>query len=599
MKKQQKIKTPEALLPEGVVVRDDWRAFLHERWNEIRTDVEDFDLVQFGRDNISDVLYQVPQLQPLLERLTSVECDPTDNGRVTQGVQDQAGWQYIELPRNYTLYKGMDSYVTPDEEKRYFREKTEPLPYWLGDQMLATRYAALQNGGLHAYRAKQPLKLLVWNDNNIERLYSMLCCCDRERAGGPEKLYSHLRQMFHIGFGIGIEPYKRLKYVYPQYDYIPISPVVQRGGFYCKLSDSGLSYYYKKFYLHKLLFRWWILPVVEQLGLHGVYGPQHYNPLVTGGIWFQEFIISDYARYMRRATEDPLDWCNYVSLLDFRMPDDGFIITGGGAAKNHNHRMMKWYLEQLEGESLVVPVEKPDGPVVVSINVHNFRPIKENGNTVEAAILGMLRMAEQQHASLVVMCEVSFEHIPIIKSHMHQYGYFSLSRLPSNTTTIVMSRVACSMEPPVQISDGEHPEIRVARWTTPVVVDGLRICATHLSIGINPYLAINQPREPEIRRINSSYRMAELDRIAALKPDVIIGDLNFIPSDPEFHHLKKLGYRTGLVDSTTPFGTQVDYAWYRRGGARIHTLPYHWSDHKPIVLTLTGLHDRITAATRG
>lgn len=592
----QKPRQPEDLIPLGVPVQDSWRDFLHLRWNEIRTDVEDFDLLAFGRDNISAVLFDIPQLKPLLDRLLSPDCDPTDLGRVTQPAVERDGWQYIDLPKGYPMYKGMDSYVTPEEEARYFERQTEEVPYWLGDQLLATRYAALQNGGVHAYEAKQPIKLLVWNDRNLERIYRILCDFDQRTNGGPQGLYGNLRKMFQIGFGIDIDPYKRLKYIYPTDKYIPLSQVVYRGGFYCDhLDDSGLSYYYKKFYLHRLLFRWWILPLVEQLGMHGVYGPQHYNPLVGGGIWFQEFIVADYARYMHRAPDNPLDWCSYKGLLDFPMPDDGFIVTGNASAKNHDHRMIKWYLEQesLEGET--TPLEKPEGSHrILSINVHNFRAIKENGNTPEMAVEGMLRMADSQGADLVVMCEVSFSHLDILKARMHQYGYWGLSRLPDNTTTLVMTRVAATFEPPVKISEGDHPEIRVPRWATCFQAWDVRFCATHLSIGVNPYIAANQPRVDEIRKLNSRWRIAELDNILKLKPDVIIGDLNFVPEDPEFRHLIKKGYVTQQVDSTTPFGTQVDYAWVRSGSTisksyQINTLPYHWSDHKPIVLTFSNV----------
>jgi endonuclease/exonuclease/phosphatase family metal-dependent hydrolase len=582
-----KPQNPDDFFPKDISVQEDFRRMVHEHWPEIKPDYEDLEELDFSRESVSDVLLEIAVLKPYLERLLSSKCDDTGEGKIVQSSKQYRGYDYITVPAGHELYKGMNSYVTIEEEERFFGKQTEPIPGWLGHKALAIKFAASQNGGVHSYRSKQELKYLVWNNNNIERMYAILCDIEKRRKG----VYTVLKKAFQISIGIDIDPYRRLKAIYWYFDFIPLSPIVQSGTYYCGLTDTGISYYYKKFYMHKVLFRYWILPFVEQLGLHGVWGPQHYCPMIVGGQWIQEFIIGDYARYFMRTPSNPVDWQSYKDKLDFKMPTDGFITSPGMGSKNHNHRLMKWYLKMQDKSKTTKPYQRPkNSTVVVSLNVHNFVPIKINGSSEEQSVVEMLKLAKHTDADVVVLCEVGLRHIKFLKKHMYQYGYWNHSRLPENTTTMVLSRVKVEFGQPFRISEGNtNPEIRYARWATMCTIGGLRMAATHLSIGIDPYIRVNYARLDEITQVNSDYRCAEIDAIVQHQPDIIIGDFNFNPSDREYKHVCSLGYTTNLskVESTTPFDTVVDYAFLKPSiKYTLHTVPYCYSDHLPIVLTL-------------
>lgn len=579
-------KKPDDLFPKGVTVQPEFRKFVHQHWNEIDIDVHSAITADLKREDISDVLFRIPQLAPYVERFQDHSCQPADSGllQIPKQLDRVAGYQYIDLPKGHEMYKGMESYVTLEEEQAFFKRQTDTHPAWLGSKFLAIRFAVIKNGGVHAYRLKHASKFLVWNDTNIVQMYKLLCGFEKSKKG----IYSVLKKAFEIGIGIGVSAYDRARYI--QYlnneSKIVMFPYVQNSSYYCDSLYPDLTYYYNKFYLHRFLFKYWILPVVQQIGIQGVYSPQHYNPWqFPNAIWIQEYVVADQARFLERHTVNPVDWQSYKDKLDFKMPTDGFVISVLNGARNRNHRMMKWYLDNRNAP--MPPLPKPkDATTIMTINVRRFEQIKLNNTTVDEAIVGLFKTADRCKADIVVAHEVNFDHITQIEKQMHQYGYLSHSKLPGPLTSIVVSKLPTMYDNPMRISKG-NADIRFPRYCVAFQVFGTRYTATQLSVGVSEW---GKPEHElaTIRDNNSSYRIGELDTIIGrTAPDVIVGDLGFLPHSTEFKHLVKSGYTTSVMKHTTVMDTTVDYVWVRTHTKHsCCTVPYCYSDHLPVVATL-------------
>ncbi len=121
-----------------------------------------------------------------------------------------------------------------------------------------------------------------------------------------------------------------------------------------------------------------------------------------------------------------------------------------------------------------------------------------------------------------------------------------------------------------------------------------RIMVVHLEIGARP-----RPDDPnniatvaenrDIRAANSTERILQLEVLVAHDPDMLIGDFNFEPSDPESEWLHANGYvRVSGNEPSTPFN-RVDHCFVRAPLAPSYSpegsalLPVAFSDHRPLI----------------
>ncbi len=118
----------------------------------------------------------------------------------------------------------------------------------------------------------------------------------------------------------------------------------------------------------------------------------------------------------------------------------------------------------------------------------------------------------------------------------------------------------------------------------------IMIAAVHLEIGKRfHHLKKGCSQRLQIERDNAEARTRELEILLEKYPmlDIIVGDFNFMPNDPEFQWLQQKGYQFAEdYEWTTPYN-RVDMVFVRKGfemglPTENLTLDVDLSDHKPI-----------------
>lgn len=546
------------------------------------------------REDVSEVLFKVPIVKDYVEQGISDHCIKSSEGYIELPKKLDKTQQFdtFELPKKFKLYKGMESFVTPEDEGKFFDKMSGMHPTWLGPPFIAAQFAAQNHGGIHVYQAAKPLKLLVWNSTNVEQLYALLCEFQTKKGG----FYNTIKKAFQVSVGIDIPFGLRMKYINYLDNAVGKIQVCQTdkpvGEIYCGKNYTDLKYYFRKYTHHVFIFKYFVFPLIVELKLDGIFVPQHANPVHRWGYWAQEIILLDQPKCLTRLVNDPLDWMFYRKYLDFRVPDSGFLIAKDVSRKNKDYKIMKWYLKMQD--AYIPSFRKPaNSLVIVNLNVHQFEPIRL-GTSVDT-ITEMANFMKAQSADVAVLHEVlSISLMDLLKA-MSIAGFTSHSIL-ENHSSIVFSKTKTTFQLPLQIAkvDAERG-IRHKRYATFFTLRGIKMCATHLSIGSYTFKIKDEKRAKEVFDINSAQRISELNIILDQNPDVIIGDLNFQPNDPEFAHLVKKGYTTELkeIKETTPFGTTVDYFFFKKDFKKsynLQTVPYKYSDHYPVLCTINDFY---------
>ena len=116
---------------------------------------------------------------------------------------------------------------------------------------------------------------------------------------------------------------------------------------------------------------------------------------------------------------------------------------------------------------------------------------------------------------------------------------------------------------------------------------GLTICGLHLEIGYRFHHITDSTARDAVKDQNVTDRIEELEQLLAA--DILIGDFNFNPNDPETTFLQEKGYILGPDKTpTTPFGVRTDMVFTRPHIQirKSHTVKCNYSDHLPVVVEI-------------
>lgn len=115
-------------------------------------------------------------------------------------------------------------------------------------------------------------------------------------------------------------------------------------------------------------------------------------------------------------------------------------------------------------------------------------------------------------------------------------------------------------------------------------------CNTHLEIGerfITPAKTLVVPKILlKIIDRNYNIRTMQLKEILKKHPDYIIGDFNFNTKDKEYQFMLNNGWKTEIVDYTTPYETQVDFVFSKNKYKYFDKIQYPYSDHLPVICVI-------------
>ena len=131
-------------------------------------------------------------------------------------------------------------------------------------------------------------------------------------------------------------------------------------------------------------------------------------------------------------------------------------------------------------------------------------------------------------------------------------------------------------------------DVTIARWKRSCLIvkyKSINILAVHLEIGkAFHHLPINEYRK-KIESDNTKDRIIQLDQLLKNDIDVIIGDFNFTPIDPEFKWLlgNQFKYCNDLTQ-TTPFNrTDMVFIKDKINNINNKSISCNYSDHLPII----------------
>lgn len=513
----------------------------------------------FDTNEMSRIYYTIPNIKKYTTWASSEQCvSPPDEYRPERATVH--GFECVIYPKGYRLYKGMDGFFT--------REITEPdRPYWFGENYRAVDFMLYLNGGLNAYELTKPCTLMLQTEPNIRLLYAI---ARRMRSNQGRRMADCVRYLYGIDLTARewIEAIERIcGYRREADDRICVFDAAYIT-FPSLCDPEPSSEIYRAYGLENIVIRYFIKTVLDTCGLDGMFCPQAHHPLnLISGTAPVEFILWD--NTFRRVTEDPLDWTQWQQYLDFKIPAEGFKLPSDLVrGKNKDHRMIKTYQQWSAAESAMETYPRMR---YLSINVHMWQPI--NGfKTRQDAINGLCELIDRCNPEVVCLYEVPgdsrYELSRVIKNYKivswtsEAFGNAILSRIP------LAKLYTVRIQPPLPKLGTYH-----SRWATFFTNRGEKVCMTHLSVGSRDFVAES-----------TRARMQELDNINSHRPNILMGDLNFRPDDPEFVYCQSMGFHyTGSGQATSPFG-EIDYVWTLRDGQTSRAIPYVWSDHLPVGL---------------
>lgn len=247
---------------------------------------------------------------------------------------------------------------------------------------------------------------------------------------------------------------------------------------------------------------------------------------------------------------------------------------------DHNHN----YIDYLR--------EETNSLVICSYNVHGWVNINAQINVKDNFINIFNLFQDYNDIDILVLQEVCFrDHLTekYIKEEFKKIGFNDSFLVPNGgcflntkTTDYIM---IFSKE---QFQLKKEIDVTISRWKRSCLIvkyKSINILAVHLEIG-KPYhhLPINEYRK-KIESDNVKDRIIQLQQLLNDDIDMIVGDFNFTPNDPEFTWLlnKQFTFCQDLTH-TTPFN-RTDMVFIKNKVSNINnkSISCNYSDHLPII----------------
>ena len=226
---------------------------------------------------------------------------------------------------------------------------------------------------------------------------------------------------------------------------------------------------------------------------------------------------------------------------------------------------------------------------ILSFNVHGF---------ADSSIDEIVQMIHKQNADIVVLQEVSTSHglkTKDIYGYFKKIGYVDYmcasngdekrSRFISNFV-MILSKKEFKTKECFDLSVTIHNRNCIVVQTS----SNITIACVHLEIGKRfHHLREMNSQRLQIETENTDARIRELDILLKKYPkiDIIVGDFNFSPNDPEFEWLQQKNYCFAKDYEKTTKYNRVDMMFVQKSfqmglPSENLTIDVELSDHKPI-----------------
>lgn len=527
-------------------------------------------------------------------------------------------------PKNSTIYKGMDTYLDPDFN---FTEKKKTSSYWFGDKYIANYYSFRYFGTINAYNFTKNTNLLLWNKENIIKLYDIINNLIKNNSNN--QLYLNIKKAFQLKTGIDINPVTRLQELIEfsksknpwkiNINDKPSAPLT------CSFKFDGIINEFGHGITDRLVYNFLHI-FNNKIGIDGIIAPQSKSIYMNSGYNATELILHNLST-IKRNPLDKYDWWSWKDKLDFTLPSNKeFIYDNLTRNENINHRMVKFYINNLDDIKFLndtinhrynfKPINQNKPIIISTLNTH-FQRSLNTLHTDKDCVDGMFAFINKYNITILCLQEVINDSIDYINDQCKKYNLFNSYDKNdyniNNQTPLVISKFPFTKINKILLPF--HAKKRNAIIfeieTLPNIIfacvhlEYIRVQKRNIFSATNKELYIN-------KKHNTSIHFKQLKSLLQHNPDIILGDFNFDNTTPEYHYLMKLynhNQHTVLRSSklknnklpnkhrikgsqewnyTTPYNNTTDYVFYKKYNNKHYVLntsvePYLYSDHRPVI----------------
>lgn len=223
---------------------------------------------------------------------------------------------------------------------------------------------------------------------------------------------------------------------------------------------------------------------------------------------------------------------------------------------------------------------------IATMNCHRFESINAEDTSI-AAINELFKWFDDNNCDLVAIQEYNSKYrnkiAELAKSNnlytapidFTNYGYMVLSRYPVKTK---LTNIVAGDRKAMIIELDYKGKL-------------LRLCNAHLSLFPRDYSKPNSLNYKRSVHKTIEHHKIQLKEILSMTLDIIMGDMNFTPDDPEYDIMQNRGWISQYEKyelPTTPFNTTVDFIFTQDENKKITRVntwvePFLMTDHRAVI----------------
>ncbi len=479
---------------------------------------------------------------------------------------DGIPYEFLRIPGGTKFYKGMG----------YFYSTIYKKPVWTGDKRMAAKWAKRFCGGIMVYKTTRDIDLFVLNKANLHRL---------RNANIPRNVKDMIDTMYGLDpeTGENMNINKRVEQLIGRY-------AARKKNLYLQNEING----FPPVEPQKLLYKAYNFNasrdvhyyLIETHQLDGIIFPTGFTPFLNEPL-YEEITLSP--NCIKIDKQDPLYWENWG--LTLPSPEQ---FTLNEFSQNHNFKIVDYYMDDTKVDKPAKP-NNPNNIRIVTYNVHGCISPNANHDIPTTCKMNM-DMLMNLDADVIILQEVPhimLDMLPLDHSIATQNGLFKSTPPEKQVFLAVITK---DLLPSRKIL-----ESRGFEWRNSIALTyhGVNIVATHGPIGTRVFNVMGEvipAKEFEkIYPLNSQTRQRFMHVLMSYvfpngrHTDIIAGDCNFIPTDPEYPFVDNL-YKSDSTEPTNMHGVTVDYVFYKPellSDTRTTVLKWNESDHRPIMFDAT------------
>lgn len=466
------------------------------------------------------------------------------------------GFEYFVLPGSTKMYKGT----------KYFYSTFPKTHFWVGSQRLAMDYAEWYGGGLNVYENKKPIKLFVLNKKNLEKVYAE--CVD-----------NNAKELLEMIYGINISIEEQTAWIckknpqwcgkvwlYDEHNSLRPDPKPNR---YMPVWGSNLihDYFYDKYHFDGTFLEYFMSPfreiMDEEISLNIGVG-QNGKDLSSNIVMLK-------------------DDKDYWETWGLDLPKQEEFLLNETYPPNIGFKINDWYQSTDVNQSIIPVLDEKYK--ILSYNVHGL--VSPNVLIHTDQIFGkLMKLIELADPHVIFLQEFPESFVGKLKE-LKQYQYIITTNGAEDLRLVALVNLKkCKFNKFDIIKDRKRTQRNSILLHFGTDKKFIKIIGTHLEVG-KKYMKntrfIEYSDFYDTYKKNVRLRIEQLEKLLALSPNIIIGDFNFAPGDPEMNILKK-DYKYSGDSPTSIHKKKIDYSFFNPSiSGSEKTIAYNESDHLPIL----------------